>query len=159
MTPSANELERLRDILYGEQVSKINERLAALEENLRAINEQINGQFNTLAALDVENKQSRDKQSEEMNRLASEQSQKLKEQSQGLTGQIQDLNGQIQGLMGQVDDLGKQIKEEEKQSQKRDDGLKKELAALISKLEDNKVARKDLGVALIKLGQSIQDDK
>jgi len=142
MTPSTNELEKLRDILYGEQVNEINERLAALEKNLHAISEQINGQ---LTALDAESKQSITQQSEEMNRIASEQSKKLKEQSQG--------------LVGQLNDLRKQIENEANQSQKRDDGLKKELVALISKLENNKVARKDLGLALVKLGQSIQDDK
>jgi len=142
MTPSTNELEKLRDILYGEQVNEINERLAALEKNLHAISEQINGQ---LTALDAESKQSITQQSEEMNRIASEQSKKLKEQSQG--------------LVGQLNDLRKQIENEANQSQKRDDGLKKELVALISKLDNNKVARKDLGLALVKLGQSIQDDK
>lgn len=142
MTPSTNELEKLRDILYGEQVNKINERLAALELNLHAISKQINGQ---LTALDAESKQSLTQQSEKMNQIASEQSKKLKEQSQG--------------LVGQINDLRKQIEDEAKQSQKRDDGLKKELAALIAKLENNKVERKDLGLALVKLGQSIQDEK
>jgi predicted metallo-beta-lactamase superfamily hydrolase len=142
MPATINELEKIRDILYGEQMREVNEHIAALEANLQTLSKQINGQ---ISALDQESRQKLAQQSEEMNRLSSEQGQKLKEESQGLVGQIEAIR--------------KQIENEAKLSQKRDEALKKEVLDLLAKLESGKVARAELGQALIELGQSVQHAK
>lgn len=139
MTNTTSELEKLRDILYGEQMREIRERLTALEANLQAINEQINGK---ISALDSENQQKLSQQSAEMQRLAAEQSQKIKQESQSLVGQIEALR--------------KQLEKEAQQSQHRDAALKDELLALLSKLEASTISRAELGQALMKLGESVQ---
>ncbi len=142
MPTTINELEKLRDILYGEQVRGINERLTALEGNLQTLSEQINGK---ISALDSESKQSLSQQTDEMKRLASEQSQKLQKESQGLVGQIEEIR--------------KQVENEAQRSQQRDETLKKELLDLLAKLESSKVTRSELGQALVELGKSVQHAK
>ncbi|MGQ9834304.1 MAG: hypothetical protein ACUVRJ_11030 [Candidatus Villigracilaceae bacterium] len=142
MTNAANELEKLRDILYGEQMREIRERLTALETNLHAINEQINGK---IEALDSESQQKLSQQSAEMQRLAAEQSQKIKQESQSLVGQIEALR--------------KQVKKEAEQSQQRDQALKDELHELLAKLEASTISRAELGQALMELGKSVQHAK
>ncbi len=141
MTPSTNELEKLRDILVGEQMRQLDERLTALETNLRNLSEQINGK---ISALSSENKKHHASQSNEINRLAVEQSTKLKEQGQGLVGQIEALR--------------KQAEADAKQSQKRDENIKKELLALLAQLDASKVARSELGKALTELGQVLNHE-
>jgi chromosome segregation ATPase len=142
MPTTINELEKLRDILYGEQVRGINERLTALEGNLQTLSDQINGK---ISALDSESKQSLSQQTDEMKRLASEQSQKLQKESQGLVGQIEGIR--------------KQVENEAQRSQQRDETLKKELLDLLAKLESSKVTRSELGQALVELGKSVQHAK
>lgn len=141
MAQSTHELETLRDILFGEQMRRLEERLAALETNLRDLSEQINGK---ISALDSESQQKYANQTNEINRLAAEQSAKLKEQSQGLVGQIETLR--------------KQVEANEIQSQERDKALKDELLALLAQLEASKVARSELGKAFIELGQALHHD-
>ncbi len=142
MPTTINELEKLRDILYGEQVRGINERLTALEGSLQTLSDQINGK---ISALDSESKQSLSQQTDEMKRLASEQSQKLQKESQGLVGQIEGIR--------------KQVENEAQRSQQRDETLKKELLDLLAKLESSKVTRSELGQALVELGKSVQHAK
>lgn len=142
MTTTINELEKLRDILYGEQMREIRERLDALELNLQTLSDQINGK---ISALDSESKQNLSQQTDEMQRIASEQHKKLQEQGQGLVGQIEGIR--------------KQVEKEAQQSQQRDDVLKKELHELLAKLESSKVTRAELGHALVELGKSVQHAK
>lgn len=139
MTNTTNELEKLRNILYGEQMREIFERLTALETGLQTINEQINGK---ISALDSENKQKLSQQSDKMRRLVSEQSQKLKQESQSLVGQIEAIR--------------KQVEKEAQQSQRRDQALKDELHDLLAKLEASTISRAELGQALGELGKSVQ---
>ena len=141
MAPSANELEKLRDILYGEQMRELNEQISALEARLQTLDEQVNGK---LTALNLESKKSLSSQSDEMNRLAAEQAAKIKEQSQGLAGQIETIR--------------KQMEADAKQAQKRDEALKKELQTLFAQLDANKVARSELGKALTELGQALNHE-
>lgn len=142
MATTINELEKLRDILYGEQMREIRERLDALELNLQTLSDQINGK---ISALDSENRQNLSQQTDEMQRIASEQHKKLQEQGQGLVGQIEGIR--------------KQVEKEAQQSQQRDDVLKKELHELLAKLESSKVTRAELGQALVELGKSVQHAK
>ncbi len=142
MATTINELEKLRDILYGEQMREIRERLDALELNLQTLSDQINGK---ISALDSENRQNLSQQTDEMQRIASEQQKKLQEQGQGLVGQIEGIR--------------KQVEKEAQQSQQRDDVLKKELHELLAKLESSKVTRAELGQALVELGKSVQHAK
>ncbi|GEM_PF-4346435 len=142
MASSANELEKLRDILVGEQMRQLDERLTALETNLRNLSEQINGKISSLS---VEQEQRFSNQAGEINRIATEQSARLKEQSQGLVGQIETLRQQVEANA--------------KQAQEQDKALKEELLALLSKLDAAKVARNELGKAFVELGQGLGYEK
>ncbi len=138
--PATNELEKLRNILYGDQLREVIDRIAALENNLQSLSEQINGK---IVALDSETKKNKSTHKDELKRIELEQSQKLMEQSQG--------------LVGKIDRISRQLENEAKQSKERDGLLKQELMTLLANLESGTVARQQLSRSLIELGKSIQN--
>jgi DNA anti-recombination protein RmuC len=134
---SLNELERLREILYGDQSRATAERLDQFE-----------------AHLDAQLKKNR----EEYKRLVDELKQALTERIEALTTEIgEKFNQEKEDRNALEAEMNQQVKKLDQKHTKQEKDLDEELRAIAASLEARKVSREELGAMLIEIGQRLQD--
>ena len=155
-----NELERLRDILYGQQARSTEERLKALSDRLEKIKAEMSARIDALdnqltARLEalqaelterLENQQSSQSQATEANRkaLAAQLSQLHADATAQISGVQKSLEKSNAELLNLIQSL---------QAASRDADA--ELAALINLLEDNKISRQTFSQMLVELAERL----
>lgn len=136
-TPATiNDLERLRDILYGEQARTTEQRLSDLEARLHDVS----------AALES----AQHKIGEQINKQGSAHNSAQQELGERLSSQIALLQAELQSLRT---DLNQRLDALENTQRQRTEAVRAELLAII----EQKVARQDFGQMLIELGQRLQN--
>jgi chromosome segregation ATPase len=139
-TPAtANDLERLRDILYGEQTRTTEQRHSDFENRLRELGAQLESAQHKIG--------------EQMNRQGSAQSSSQQELADRLSAQLTDLQTQLNALR---QELSQRLDQLDATSRQRTEAVRTELLALTTDLEEKKAARHDLGQMLVELGQRLQ---
>lgn len=142
MNATNDELGKLRDILYGEQMRELTERITLLESKLKKLQEETFGKIEMLGS---ESEQRISNQASEVDRIAAEQSEKIEKQSQSLAEKIEENR--------------KKLEEDAKETKKREAALKTELLEMFAKLDSRKVTRSQLAQALNELGQAISNEE
>ena len=175
--PSANELnelERLRDILYGQQARTTDKRLLEFKSELEALEKRFIQQLAHQQAQSVKAHQELEKRIE---KLGENLSGRLDNLNKDLSGRLDSLDEQTQkrdksmeqnfnGLLEEQLKRMEHINSEQtaglhtlqEETRQRDENLHQELLALAEALEAKKVSRQTLGQALADLGQRLQSD-
>jgi septal ring factor EnvC (AmiA/AmiB activator) len=132
---SAKELERLRDILYGEQARATEDRLGDLEKRL----EKVRTELNSLFRKEHKNLQtSLEKQINALNKQLDEHEITAAERLENTRSELNN------DFTKRQNDQATQLRE-----------LRQQLVEISAALEDSKVSRSDLGAMLIEMGQRI----
>jgi flagellar hook-associated protein FlgK len=132
---SVKELERLRDILYGEQARATEDRIGSLENQL----EKVRSDLHSLIRKENKNLQS-----------------SLEKQIQTLSKQLDDFtvesSERLENTRTELStDFSKRFNDQSAQLRE----LRQQLVEISAALEESKVSRSDLGAMLIEMGQRI----
>ncbi len=137
--PSAGELERLRDILFGQQTREAEQRLADVESGLEALRQELT-----------------DAMAKEIEEAAA----KLRGELSALSDELADARGEAEQLRQKLEkteaELSKKLQAAESAARERDDELQQTLAALATEIEEKTVSRHELGHLLQDLGQRVR---
>ncbi len=183
---TGNELDNIRDILFGNQARATENRLSELaarvetmrHELLNTINEQNNTTTERLAAKINETKTelvNRLKRQDEQQTISlNQQSHKLSEENEQtrqdfqeavdiLTADFQtqllDIKKELQDGLNRLNtDLSERLLTMQADSQQRDNDLRQELLTMVAWLDHKKTTRLDLGQMLIEVGQQLQSN-
>ena len=132
---SAKELERLRDILYGEQARATEDRLGDLENRLEKVRNELNSLFHK------EHKNLQTSLEKQISALSKQLDEHAIEAAERLENTRSELNNDF---TKRHNDQAAQLRE-----------LRQQLVEISAALEDSKVSRSDLGAVLIEMGQRI----
>ena len=138
-TGSAKELERLRDILYGEQARATEDRLGSLENRLEKVRSELNALFRK------EHKALQTSLEKEINTLGKQ----LDEHEAAAAERLENARSELTNdFTNRLNDQAAQLRE-----------LRQQLVEISAALEESKVSRSDLGVMLVEMGQRILGEK
>lgn len=126
---STEDLDRLRDILFGQQARSSAQRFAALENHITSVRR------------DLEQRMGANADS------AATQ----------LTDARAALEERLDELTASLDQLAVSVRQLRHETAQNDERLRQELLGLISALDDRKAARQTLGEMLIEMGQRLQN--
>ncbi len=132
---SVKELERLRDILYGEQARATEDRLGDLEKRLEKVRSDLNALFRK------EHKSLQTSFEKQISNLSKQLEEHEVEASERLENTRSELAGDF---TNRHNDQAAQLRE-----------LRQQLVEISAALEESKVSRSDLGAMLIEMGQRI----
>lgn len=132
---SVKELERLRDILYGEQARATEDRLGDLEKRLEKVRSELNALFRK------EHKSLQTALEKQINTLNKQLDEHEVEASERLENTRSELTNDF---TNRLNDQATQLRE-----------LRQQLVEISAALEESKVSRSDLGALLIEMGQRI----
>jgi flagellar biosynthesis GTPase FlhF len=132
---SAKELERLRDILYGEQARATEDRLGDLEARLEKTRSELNAMFRK------EHKALETSLEKQLSELSKHQAAHEVEAAERLDTTRLELSTDF---TNRLNDQAAQLRE-----------LRQQLVEISAALEESKVSRSDLGAMLIEMGQRI----
>jgi tetrahydromethanopterin S-methyltransferase subunit G len=133
-----NDLEQLRDILYGNQARVTEDRLNELETRLEAVNQELK--------INLDN---------QVTALSGSTDDQFKTVEEKLNQTIANFN---QRLDQQISDLRKQISDFRAESRQRDNDLRQEMLTLGAMLDKQKTGRNELGDLLLGLGQQLKEN-
>lgn len=133
---SPNDLEQLRDILYGHQARATEDRLNELESRLESVNQELKINLD-----------------EQVTSLTGATDNQFKAVEEKLQQTIANFN---QRLDQQINDLRKQIADFRAESRQRDTDLRQEMLTLGAMLDKQKTGRNELGDLLLDLGQQLK---
>lgn len=132
---SVKELERLRDILYGEQARATEDRLGDLEKRLEKVRSDLNALFRK------EHKSLQTSLEKQISNLSKQLDEHEIEASERLEHTRSELTDDF---TNRLNDQAAQLRE-----------LRQQLVEISAALEESKVSRSDLGAMLIEMGQRI----
>lgn len=132
---SVKELERLRDILYGEQARATEDRLGDLEKRLEKVRSELNALFRK------EHKSLQTSLEKQINALNKQFDEHEVEASERLENTRSELTNDF---TNRLNDQATQLRE-----------LRQQLVEVSAALEESKVSCSDLGALLIEMGQRI----
>jgi septal ring factor EnvC (AmiA/AmiB activator) len=132
---SAKELERLRDILYGEQARATEDRLGDLEKRVEKVRSELNSLFRK------EQKNLQTSLEKQINALSKQLDEHQTDAAERLENTRSELNNDF---TKRINDQAAQLRE-----------LRQQLVEISAALEESKVSRSDLGAVLIEMGQRI----
>lgn len=135
---TSNDLEQLRDILYGNQARATEQRLDELEIRLEDVNQALKN--NT---------------ADQVSSLSGSMQQQFKAVDEKLAQTNASIN---QRLDQQISDLRKQLADFRAESRQRDTELRQEMLTLGAMLDRQKTGRSELGELLVELGQQLQQN-
>ncbi len=158
--PQANDLEQLRDILFGNQAQAINQQLTDLETRLETTRAEwkknLNAQISKTAQTAAANLSRAEK--EFAQKLAAAQQQQ-EEADAAQTAQLQAAKEELEAkLEQQIDDLKQQLRDFQTETRRQHDALRLEILALGAMLDNQKTGRLELGQLLIQLGEQLQNN-
>ena len=133
---TSDELDRLRDILFGSQTRVVERRLIDLENSLQTIQKDLENNLQTV-------------QKDLLGRLdkqAAEQTAQLRTAQKALNNLIEQLRAE----------LAERTRKLQAETRQLDDSLRQELLNMAASLENKKASRQDLGQMLIELGHRLQ---
>lgn len=173
--PTADELGRLRDILFGSQSRATEKRLTDLEFGLQASRRELAETLNDKAqgvagAAASQLAETRKDMAERLERQNSEQSAQLRAAQKELSDRLDKLEADFisqlratrKELDAQVEKMGmeqaERLRGAQTEARQRDDSLRQELLELAASLENKKTSRQDLGQMLIELGLRLRRD-
>lgn len=130
--PSAGELERLRDILFGQQTREAEQRVADLESGLEALRQELT-----------------DAMAKEIEAAGA----KLRDELADARGEAEQLRQKLEKTEAE---LSKKLQAAETAARERADELQHTLAALANEIEEKTVSRHELGHLLQDLGQRVR---
>ncbi len=137
-----NDLDQLRNILYGNQARATEQRLTDLEVRIETVQRDLSDDINQRAAS-----------------LANSASTQLTDVQQKLTDQLNqtavDFN---QRLDKQIKDIQKSLADFRAEARQRDNDLRQEMLTLGAMLDKQKAGRTELGELLVQLGQQLQEN-
>ena len=133
-----NDLEQLRDILYGNQARVTEDRLNELETRLEAVNQELKINLD-----------------HQVTALSGSTDDQFKTVEEKLNQTIANFN---QRLDQQISDLRKQISDFRAESRQRDNDLRQEMLTLGAMLDKQKTGRNELGDLLLGLGQQLKEN-
>ena len=136
---SAKELERLRDILYGEQARATEDRLGDLETRLEKVRNELQSLFRK------ENKALESSLEKQLNQLTKNLDMHKTESAEKLDATRLELTTDFKN---RHNDQASQLRE-----------LRQQLVEISAALEESKVSRSDLGAMLIEMGKRILDEE
>lgn len=172
--PTANELDRLRDILFGSQSRFTDKRLGDLETRLEtarlALAQTMEERVNSLA--DHTASQAADQRRDLTARLDAQHAdhttlvrQTHKDLSDRLDNAFAELTLQLRQthkdlsdrLDKQAADQAERLRQAQAEARQRDEALRQEFLNLATSLSDSKTSRADLGQMLIEMGQRLRN--
>ena len=136
---SSNDLDQLRNILYGNQARATEQRLEDLEQRVENVNADL--------------KKSLKEKFDALTHSTGEQFSAVQEL---LAKTNADLN---KNLEQQISNLSKQLSDFKAESRQRDADVRQEMLALGAMLDKQKTGRLELGDLLINLGQQLKDNR
>ncbi|RMH00823.1 MAG: hypothetical protein D6706_02915 [Chloroflexi bacterium] len=162
--PTSNDIEQLRDILFGHHARAIENRLDHLEKRLdttrREWNEMLETRINKLA--ESSNSQlatTRQEFAEQLQALQKEITSSIEKLATEFQNQLastrQEFTDKIDRL---ADELTERLSAAQSESRQRDDDLRQELLTLSAWLDNKKASRETLADLLIEMGRKLQDD-
>lgn len=137
-TATGNDLEQLRDILYGNQARATEQRLDDLEVRLENVNRELQNNLN-----------------DQVTTLSDSSEKQFKAVEEKLNQTNTHLN---QRLDQQISELRKQLADFRAESRQRDTDLRQEMLTLGAMLDKQKTGRSELGELLVELGQQLQQN-
>jgi tetrahydromethanopterin S-methyltransferase subunit G len=135
---TGNDLDQLRNILYGNQARATEQRLDELEIRLENVNRELQNNLQ-----------------EQVTTLSGSTDQHLKAVEEKVTQTNTNIN---QRLDQQISDLRKQLADFRAESRQRDDDLRQEMLTLGAMLDKQKTGRSELGELMVELGQQLQQN-
>lgn len=135
---TGNDLEQLRDILYGNQARATEQRLDDLEVRLENVNRELQNNLN-----------------DQVTALSDSSEKQFKAVEEKLNQTNTHLN---QRLDQQISELRKQLADFRAESRQRDTDLRQEMLTLGAMLDKQKTGRSELGELLVELGQQLQQN-
>lgn len=157
-----NDLETLRDLLFGNQVRDLSRRLTELDSRVEAAKRDLKASLNTradgLASSTAEQVATVRK---ELNGRIDQETKSLAERIDKLAAELSNqLQAMHKELGSRLDELQSELTERlqtaQEEARQRDDELRAELLALSAWLDDKKASRHDLGQMLEEIGQRLQ---
>lgn len=158
----SNDLDTLRDLLFGNQVRDVSRRLTDLDSRVETARRDMKTALNQRAdGLGKSN-------AEQVAALRKELSNRIDKETRSLAERIDsvaaDFNNQLQAVHEELSErldgiqreLGDRMHHSQEEARQRDDELRNETLALSAWLEDNKASRYDLGRMLEEVGQRLQ---
>ncbi|MCB9418598.1 MAG: hypothetical protein H6667_02250 [Ardenticatenaceae bacterium] len=133
-----NDLDQLRNILYGNQARATEQRLNEMEARLEDINQEL--------------KTNLDNQISSLSGLTDNQFKTVEEKLAQTNANFN------QRLEQQISDLRKQLADFRAESRQRDSDLRQEMLTLGAMLDKQKTGRSELGELLVELGQQLQQN-
>lgn len=133
-----NDLDQLRNILYGNQARATEQRLDDLEARLEDVNQELKNSLK-----------------DQVTTLSGSTDQQFKAVEEKLAQTNTNLN---QRLDQQISDLRKQLTDFRAESRQRDADLRQEMLTLGAMLDKQKTGRSELGELLVELGQQLQQN-
>lgn len=136
---TGNDLDQLRNILYGNQARATENRLDELEIRLEDVNKELNNSLK--------------KKFDSLTNSTNDQFKTVQEM-------IAKTNTEFsQRLEQQINNLSKQLSDFKAESRQRDADVRQEMLALGAMLDKQKTGRLELGDLLINLGQQLKDNR
>lgn len=135
---TGNDLDQLRNILYGNQARATEQRLDDLEARLENLNREL-----------------QDNQNDRLSTLTDSTEKQFNAVEKKLTQTNTNLN---QRLDQQISELRKQLTDFRSESRQRDADLRQEMLTLGAMLDKQKTGRFELGELLVELGQQLQQN-
>lgn len=156
----SNDLDQLRDILYGNQARATENRLADLEARLETVRRELNQAFNErITALADSSSSQLDKSYKKISDQLAKQQSNQESQNQALQGKITKLSADFgQQLEKQIDALSQQLTDFRTETRQRQDDLRQEMLTIGAMLDKQKAGRNELGQLLIDLGSQLQNN-
>jgi hypothetical protein len=151
--PTADELGRLRDILFGSQSRTLEKRLSDLETDLRSLRQEMTNLLqNQISTLSESNNAQFVETRREFNEKLNKQS---KDQSAQQRAAQKDLSERLDKLDAEQVERTRNLQSEARQ---RDDNLRQELLSMTASLDNKKISRQDLGQMLMELGLRLRQE-
>jgi hypothetical protein len=176
--PTADELGRLRDILFGSQSRTLEKRLSDLETGLRSLRQELTNLVqDQISALSESTSgqfvETRREFNEKLDKQGTDQSTQLRAVQKDLIEKLDNLESFAADVLRQLrethkelsDRLDKQAAEQtertrnlQSEARQRDDSLRQELLSMAASLDNKKASRQDLGQMLMELGLRLRQE-
>jgi uncharacterized protein YPO0396 len=163
------DLERLRDIIFGQHARTIEERLNAVEAEVERLHRELTEALNSLgdtsaSELTTARRELKQRLDEQVAAHAQALQQSFDSHRSEQAAQFGNIERRIEQLSADLfaqmrmarQELTERLDHGSTDSRQRHDALRQEILALIKSLDESKSSRQDLGQMLIELGRKIQ---
>jgi uncharacterized coiled-coil protein SlyX len=157
---TGNDLDQLRDILYGNQARATENRLGDLETRVETVRRELNQEFNDrITALADSSSSQFDSTNKKITDQLAKQQSNQEAQNQSLQEKIIKLSADLsQQLEKQINGLNQQLTDFRTETRQRHDDLRQEMLTIGAMLDKQKAGRNELGQLLIELGSQLQNN-